>query len=1055
MHIESNGKFCFDKYDQQAPFSNFFPGLGGKSGIPLWLFYVNRGQAVSSFGVQSKDQAFLEFNPANKAYWMTDHTGFRTFIKSDDWEELYQPFSPWHNSSEVNRKMIVDMNVLVIQESNHRFGLKTEIEYFTVPNEPFAALIRKVTLKNIGWTPKKLEIIDGLPSVVPYGSNNAALKEISRTNEAWMQVENLENDAPFYRMRASSDDSPEVSQIKAGHFAFGFMSNADKNGLAAAIVDPKLVFGEDTAFINPSLFQTNSVNVLAQKHQVTGGKTPSAFFAYAFDLGVDQSLSFYEVFGHCQNIADIQWIQEKLTTPNVLRSKKEEAERLAVSISEPIKTKTSNRVFDQYCAQTFLDNVLRGGTPVSFPQTDKIFHIFGRKHGDLERDYNEFVLTPEPFSQGNANYRDVNQNRRNDIFFYPEIGTYNIHTFVDLIQLDGYNPLVLRNVVFSLEEEKIVQLASIFDLPKEVDSFIRQPFSPGGLVQKINNENLTNSVAIIREILNVSEQHTISEHGEGYWTDHWAYILDQIESYLAIFPDKTLEIILKESNYRFIDSAHLVQSRAKRYVLANGKPMQLNAVKLNKEKEKQRQKRPVVDQWVRHDYGKGAVYETSLYSKLLMLSLIKFATLDPEGMGIEMEAGKPGWYDALNGLPGIFGSSMAESYELKRLITFLKEVAEFYPMEEIKLPIEISKLLDQIKIAVSNKKDHAQFDFWDELTHARENYFAEVYKGISGEEKTYALLELQSLIDLLLEWLNIGIEQAVGLTKGLPPTYFYYQPKEYEVVEDSFDQEERQRIKIKGFEQNTLPLFLEGFVRYLKILENDLEKTELHQKLKSSDLFDPVLKMYKVNASLADCSYDIGRARAFTPGWLENESIWLHMLYKYLLSMLDAGLYKEFLEEIPNNLIPFLNPNTYGRSILENSSFIVSSAHPEKELHGQGFVARLSGATAEFLTIWLRMMVGKNPFTIKNGQLSFSVSPTIPKDLFDKSDSIEFVFLNSCSFKYINSTGKDLLPTTHRPQQWVIIENNGHRSIIEGAVLESEWAEKLRSGNLKSIEVHF
>jgi len=37
-------------------------------------------------------------------------------------------------------------------------------------------------------------------------------------------------------------------------------------------------------------------------------------------------------------------------------------------------------------------------------------------------------------------------------------------------------------------------------------------------------------------------------------------------------------------------------------------------------------------------------------------------------MGIEMEAGKPGWYDALNGLPGLFGSSVGETAELIRLI---------------------------------------------------------------------------------------------------------------------------------------------------------------------------------------------------------------------------------------------------------------------------------------------------------------------------------------------------------------------------------------------------
>ena len=34
-------------------------------------------------------------------------------------------------------------------------------------------------------------------------------------------------------------------------------------------------------------------------------------------------------------------------------------------------------------------------------------------------------------------------------------------------------------------------------------------------------------------------------------------------------------------------------------------------------------------------------------------------TLDPMGLGIEMEAGKPGWNDAMNRLPGVLGSSFA------------------------------------------------------------------------------------------------------------------------------------------------------------------------------------------------------------------------------------------------------------------------------------------------------------------------------------------------------------------------------------------------------------
>ncbi len=62
--------------------------------------------------------------------------------------------------------------------------------------------------------------------------------------------------------------------------------------------------------------------------------------------------------------------------------------------------------------------------------------------------------------------------------------------------------------------------------------------------------------------------------------------------------------------------------------------------------------------------------------------------------------------------------------------------------------------------------------------------------------------------------------------------------------------------------------------------------------------------MYKVNASLTDQPHDIGRARAFTPGWLENESIWLHMEYKYLLEVLKAELYQEFFEDFKECIDP-------------------------------------------------------------------------------------------------------------------------------------------------------
>ena len=57
---------------------------------------------------------------------------------------------------------------------------------------------------------------------------------------------------------------------------------------------------------------------------------------------------------------------------------------------------------------------------------------------------------------------------------------------------------------------------------------------------------------------------------------------------------------------------------------------------------------------VRTEYGSGDVLTMTLMEKLILLSAVKFATLDAYGMGIEMEGGKPGWYDAPKRYAGTF-----------------------------------------------------------------------------------------------------------------------------------------------------------------------------------------------------------------------------------------------------------------------------------------------------------------------------------------------------------------------------------------------------------------
>jgi hypothetical protein len=299
------------------------------------------------------------------------------------------------------------------------------------------------------------------------------------------------------------------------------------------------------------------------------------------------------------------------------------------------------------------------------------------------------------------------------------------------------------------------------------------------------------------------------------------------------------------------------------------------------------------------------------------------------------------------------------------------------------------------------------------------------------------------------------------MNDGIPPTYLSYTVTDYDLNGDANgeprrDEQGRPYVRAKRFEPTMLPLFLEGPVHALKVQPDLAAARELYGKIKTSDLYDRKLGMYKVNASLEGQSHEIGRARAFTPGWLENESIWLHMEYKYLLEALKAGLYEEFYEDFERMLICFQDSEVYGRSPLENSSFLVSSAHPDESLHGAGFVARLSGATAEFLSIWTTMMAGRQPFFLQDGKLCLALKPSLPGWLFDTEGRLSFTFLGRVSVTYHNHDRRDLFPNDGVSVRRVILHlpDGGQVELAEG-IIGAPHAQMVREGRITKIDIFF
>lgn len=529
--------------------------------------------------------------------------------------------------------------------------------------------------------------------------------------------------------------------------------------------------------------------------------------------------------------------------------------------------------------------------------------------------------------------------------------------------------------------------------------------------------------------------------GEGYWSDHWTYNLDLIEDYLEIFPDKEREMLFEEE-YTYFLSQIRVNRRGRRCAVTEKGLRQYHALD-------EESKRSGAEKLVRAQYGKGEIVHVTLMEKLLLLCATKFAALDAYGMGVEMEGGKPGWYDALNGLPGLFGSSMAETYELARMLHYTISVLERFP-GDVAVTEELGDLIDELRLVVRLEKESLSqegeiLSFWNRINDVKELYWDKTYKGISGKKKTYAG---ETLAEALKEWngfVERGIEKACAFGEGICPTYFSYEVTDYEKKADG--------IVPLHFEVKPVPAFLEGPVRYLKLELPGEKKKALYENVKNSGLYDKKLSMYKVNDSLEEASYELGRACAFTPGWLENESIWLHMEYKYLLELLRSGMYAEFFEDFHQAAVPFLDPEVYGRSIYENSSFIASSRNPDGRIHGKGFVARLSGSTIEFISMWKLLMFGRHVFTVKKKELVFSPQPALPAYLIPEDGVVEATLLGETAVVYHMGEKRDYIPGQYTVKRMHFTYKNKNEADVDAACVAGKLAEDVRGGKMERIEV--
>lgn len=1027
--------FVIEDYQHAKRFSSFLPAMAGIDGKPLWAFYANVGQGMGGFGINNKETPITPFDSATLAYQNIPLKSFRTFCKIDGINHSF-----FEDDNDAKRTMRINKSSFSISEETDTYHI--DIIYSTVSHRNYAGLIRNVTITNKDNKPHHYELCDGLAVFFPLGLSNFCYKELVSLMGAYCQID-INGNAPFVKFKTSTGDN---SQVSLAHDGNGFVS-IDQNGKRLGnIVEVYQIFENNPSLIKPINWLNKGVEVLKEEQQLEN-QLPCAFSVGQFTLMPKETYEYSSLYGSFNTIEEFN---EALKGFSLESSKKmiEETEALVNSYL-PNGIHTSNPLFDEYIRQSVLDNNLRGGFPIMLDNGNggEPYYIFSRKHGDMERDYNAFNIPSTYYSSGPGNFRDVNQNRRNDLYFINEVKDYNIKIFFSLIQMDGQNPLTVKPLVFKknkdFDEKILLEVNS--SIRKELDEKLNKGSQPGDIYTLLKDNMEGDVSSLFSRILGNCHQEISASFSEGYWIDHWTYNVDLLENYLSVYPDKMEDLLFNDKSYRYFHSLVYVNPRSEKYCLiAPNKIRQYGTIDLAHLKNENEKAGLKGDETLWKVDQNNQQISVNLASKIFNLVLVKFSCLDAHQMGIEMECEKPGWNDAMNGLPGLFASAMSESVELLRLVNFALNNFAKYPSHNVSLTVDQKHLYEVVKEGLDELLNNkiSSFAYWDKVTTAREELRKNTHLVAKDDGDELSIASVITLLKEMQDVLSKGIKAAKELGKGIIPSYIINDVSKYEVT-DRVNHLGYKVVKPLEFTQRLIPYFLEASARMAKLGKNFFGEED-YQRIYNSGLRDQKLGFYKTCDDIEDAPFEIGRVHAFTKGWLERECNFLHMCYKYLLGLLKAGLYEDFYNEMKVNFVYNMDPKVYGRNPIENSSFIVPTCNPNKRMHGQGQFARLTGANAEVLDMFYLMFLGEHAFTMENDQLKFDPSPKLDRRFFDEKDEVSFPLFNKVVITYHNPLKLNL----YEGCKLSYVVNGKHLDVIEGPL-----AESLRRGEIKEVYV--
>ncbi len=748
---ENEKYFKISNHDMMRP---FFMSI--VSDANHWMFISSNGGLTA--GRKNPEYSLFPYYTDDKITESADITGSKTIFQIHAQGDLliWEPFSDrFCGQFVVSRNIYKSIygNKIIFEEINHDLNLTFRYQW---NSGKLFGFIRKAELINTSENEYRINLLDGIQNIMPFGVPSDLQRSTSNLVDAYKRSE-LEpcSGIGIFALSAIIVDKAEPSEALKANIAWSAGLDQPKHLLSSLqlkkfrqkqeVVAEYDIKGEKGAY-----FVSSDINLAAKSNKkwtivANVNQNHSQIISLSQSILQDPQLekniqgdidsgtqSLLELVA---NADGLQFTSDKLNDTrhysNVLfnimrggifddnyRIEKEDLVSYLTKANKEVVLRNQGfiRSLQTAFTQSGLKEKLSNSEDVDLIRLS-IEYLplkFSRRHGDPSRPWNNFTINTQSETDGSkildyeGNWRDLFQNWEALACSYPEFVEAMIFKFLNASTFDGYNPYRVTKDGFDWETI--------------------EPDNPWSYI--------------------------------GYWGDH------QI-----IYLQKFLEIIEKHQPGKlasYLDKEWFVYAAVpyiiKPYDQILKNPKDTIAFDLQWDQSiRKRRSENGADGALLTD-GSKAIYHVNFLEKILATTLAKISNFIPEA-GIWLSTQRPEWNDANNALVGN-GVSMVTLYYMRRFIKFFHRILDDFELEQIKVSSELIEfyhatretLYEFSPLLAKGISDADRKIILDRLGTAASEYRQQIYKsGFWGKKRSVSVSGLKKFTSACLDFIDHSI----------------------------------------------------------------------------------------------------------------------------------------------------------------------------------------------------------------------------------------------------------------------------------------------------------